>query len=133
MLIDATGRTSFTLLEGTDDKFEIDWPTVAFPVGLWGVKVYDALRALRDAATRTAPQTVPVFDGVILGWIYTAIEAQALRDANAKMRDVVEDLEKRVRALEHDLRNVEAVQQAQRDTRATAKKSHDGDGDPEDA
>jgi hypothetical protein len=104
-VIDATGKTEFVLLAGTEHEVRFDWPTGACPPGTWGEKVYAALAKLRTLLSHQSPQLVPLVDGILLGWVYASIEAQRLRDDNTA-------LEARLKKVEHDLKNVMAAQVA---------------------
>jgi len=98
-ITDPNEKTTFTLLAHADDKLSFDWPTGACPPGPWGAKVYAALKNLRNVFTQQSPPNVPLVDGILLGWVYTAMETETLRAEN-------DDLRKRVGVLEHDLANV---------------------------
>lgn len=104
-IVDKTGKSVFVLLDGTKEKIEFDWPTGACPPGSWGAKVYQALSKLRGMLSQQSPPMVPLVDGILLGWVYTSLETQRLREQN-------DELVKRIDKLEHDLRNVQAVQAA---------------------
>jgi len=93
-------KTAFPILEGTLDEFRVDWPLADFPFLTWGPTVYEGLQKLRDIFTVKSPPNVTIVDGIMLAWLFTSVQAKALRADN-------ESLTKRVGEFEHRLANLE--------------------------